>query len=76
LKKPGSGALGMGQRASTGLTQFNQFWSYFTPLFGAWLADEYWGRYKTIQYANLVAVVGHLSSCVLVLVVSSQTSHL
>ncbi|OAG10772.1 MFS peptide transporter-like protein Ptr2 [Paraphaeosphaeria sporulosa] len=60
LKKPGSGALDMGQRASTGLTQFNQFWSYFTPLFGAWLADEYWGRYKTIQYANLVAVIGHI----------------
>lgn len=41
LKKPGSGALGMGQRASTGLTMFNQFWSYITPLGGAWIADEY-----------------------------------
>jgi POT family proton-dependent oligopeptide transporter len=50
----------MGQRASTGMTQFNQFWSYFTPLFGAWLADEYWGRYKTIQMANIVAVIGHI----------------
>ena len=29
-----SGALGMGQRASTGLTTFNQFWSYTMPLFG------------------------------------------
>ncbi|KAI8932552.1 hypothetical protein NX059_010727 [Plenodomus lindquistii] len=60
LKKPGSGALDMGQRASTGLTMFNQFWSYITPLGGAWIADEYWGRYKTIQYSNLLAVIGHI----------------
>ncbi|KAF2019146.1 peptide transporter PTR2-A [Aaosphaeria arxii CBS 175.79] len=59
LIKPGSGALGLGQRASTGLTTFNSFWSYFTPLFGAYLADQYWGRYKTIQYANIVAIIGH-----------------
>ncbi|KAG9238596.1 MFS peptide transporter-like protein Ptr2 [Amylocarpus encephaloides] len=60
LIKPGSGALGLGQRASTGLTTFNSFWSYFTPLFGAYLADQYWGRYLTIQYANIFAIVGHL----------------
>jgi POT family proton-dependent oligopeptide transporter len=60
LKKPGSGALGKGQRASTGMTTFNQFWSYFTPLFGAYFADQYWGRYLTIQYANIVAIVGHI----------------
>jgi POT family proton-dependent oligopeptide transporter len=60
LKKPGSGALGLGQRVSTGLTMFNQFWSYITPLGGAWIADEYWGRYKTIQYSNLIAVIGHI----------------
>ncbi|KAF2105621.1 POT family-domain-containing protein [Lophiotrema nucula] len=60
LKKPGSGALGMGQRASTGVTTFNQFWSYFTPLFGAYLADQYWGRYKTIQYANIISIIGHV----------------
>lgn len=60
LKKPGSGALGMGQRASTGMTMFNQFWSYFTPLFGAYFADQYFGRYLTIQYANVLAVIGHV----------------
>ncbi|KAJ4330348.1 hypothetical protein N0V87_010074 [Didymella glomerata] len=60
LKKPGSGALNMGQRASTGMTTFNQFWSYFTPLFGAWIADEYWGRYKTIQWANWISIIGHI----------------
>lgn len=50
----------MGQRASTGITMFNQFWNYFMPLLGAYIADQYWGRYKTIQYANLVSIVGHI----------------
>lgn len=50
----------MGQRASTGLTTFNAFWSYFTLLFGAYLADQYWGRYSTIQYSNVVAIIGHV----------------
>ncbi|KAI6707946.1 oligopeptide transporter [Diplocarpon mali] len=55
-----SGALGMGQRASTGLTTFNQFWAYVMPLLGAYMADQYWGRFKTIQVACAVALVGHL----------------
>lgn len=50
----------MGQRASTGITQFNQFWQYLMPLFGAYIADQYWGRYKTISYALGVDIIGHL----------------
>lgn len=42
------------------LATVNQFWSYFTPLFGAYLADQYWGRYLTIQYANIVSIIGHI----------------
>ncbi|KAK1992460.1 POT family protein [Colletotrichum falcatum] len=57
------GALGMGQRASTGITTFNQFWQYFMPLFGAWVADKYWGRYKTICISVAVDLMGH---CVLI----------
>ncbi|KIX05842.1 uncharacterized protein Z518_03815 [Rhinocladiella mackenziei CBS 650.93] len=55
-----SGALGMGQRASTGLVTFNQFWAYVMPLLGAYVADAHWGRYKTIQAAIACAVVGHV----------------
>lgn len=55
-----SGALGMGQRASTGLTTFNQFWNYFTPLLGAYLADQYFGRYLTVQYSNVIVILGHI----------------
>jgi POT family proton-dependent oligopeptide transporter len=45
---------------SLNLAIVNSFWAYFTPLFGAYLADQYFGRYLTIQYANVVAIVGHL----------------
>ena len=54
------GALGMGQRASTGLVQFNSFFSYVMPLVGGWLADEYWGKFKTIYMAIIVATLGHI----------------
>jgi len=54
------GALGMGQQASTGLTTFNQFWVYVIPLFGAYVADTYWGRYKTIVVSVCIALLGHV----------------
>ena len=67
----------MGQRASTGLVQFNQFFSYVMPMIGefsslsvfrskltghvgGWLADEYWGKFKTIYVAIVVATLGHI----------------
>ncbi|OAA72501.1 oligopeptide transporter [Cordyceps fumosorosea ARSEF 2679] len=54
------GALGMGQRASTGITTFNQFWQYVMPLLGAYVADAHWGRFKTISYALGIDLVGHV----------------
>ncbi|CAO1626697.1 unnamed protein product [Sympodiomycopsis kandeliae] len=56
---PQSGALDKGQRAATGLTTFNSFWVYVTPLIGAYLADAHLGRYKTICLAVAIATVGH-----------------
>ncbi|GLA47545.1 hypothetical protein AnigIFM63604_002222 [Aspergillus niger] len=53
------GALGMGQQASTGLTLFNSFWSYIMPLMGAYMADQYWGRFRTIMFSIGVALLGH-----------------
>ncbi|KAF8860317.1 PTR2-domain-containing protein [Acephala macrosclerotiorum] len=55
-----SGALNMGQQASTGIGTFNQFWVYLLPLFGAYVADTYLGRYKTICWALGIAIVGHI----------------
>lgn len=64
-----SGALGLGQRASTGLTTFNSMWAYFMPLVGAYMADQYWGRYKTIQISIFIAILGHI-----ILVISTVPS--
>ncbi|KAE8149096.1 POT family-domain-containing protein [Aspergillus avenaceus] len=63
------GALNMGQQASTGLTLFNSFWSYIMPLFGAFLADQYLGRFRTVMYSIGAALIGHV-----VLVVSAIPS--
>ena len=55
-----AGALGMGKQVAFSLTTFNAFWVYCCPLLGAWIADTYLGRFKTIFYSVLVAEVGHL----------------
>ena len=31
-----------------------------TPIVGAWIADEFWGRLKTIQVSIAFAVLGHI----------------
>ncbi|KAH9965320.1 proton-dependent oligopeptide transport family protein [Russula dissimulans] len=61
-----SGALGQGQLASTGLTTLMQFWCYVTPLLGAYIADEKWGRFRTIAASVAIALLGHV-----ILVISS-----
>lgn len=63
------GALGLGQRASTGLVTFNAFWAYVMPLLGAYVADQYLGRFKTIMWAIAIAIVGHI-----ILIVSALPS--
>lgn len=39
---------------------FNSFWNYTTPLFGAWLADTYFGRFRTIIGGVIIAIIGHV----------------
>jgi POT family proton-dependent oligopeptide transporter len=39
---------------------FNTFWIYTVPLFGAYMADEHWGRYKTICVSLAIAIFGHI----------------
>ncbi|KAI2616821.1 PTR2-domain-containing protein [Hypoxylon sp. NC1633] len=55
-----AGALAQGQQASTGLVLFNSFWSYLMPLLGGYMADTYWGKYKTIHVAVGIAMFGHI----------------
>ena len=40
------------------------FATYFLPLVGAWLADRYWGRYRTILWLSLAYCVGHATLAV------------
>ncbi|KAK2059725.1 POT family protein [Colletotrichum caudatum] len=55
-----AGALGMGQRASQGVSLVNTFWAYLFPLFGGWLADSKLGRYKVIHIAIAVSTIAHV----------------
>jgi POT family proton-dependent oligopeptide transporter len=68
-EKAQPGALNMGKQVAFSLTTFNAFWVYCCPLLGAWIADTYLGRFKTIVYSVLVAEVGHL-----ILIASSAPS--
>lgn len=42
----------------TGLV--NTFWCYLMPILGAWIADEFLGRLRTIQISIAFAMVGHI----------------
>ncbi|KAK4453757.1 POT family-domain-containing protein [Podospora aff. communis PSN243] len=55
-----AGALGLGQQTSTALTTFNAFWQYSMPLFGAYIADSYLGRFNTIALALGIDILGHV----------------
>lgn len=52
------GALGFKQIGATAITNFFQFWCYCTPLLGAVIADQYWGKYATIKWFSLVYMFG------------------
>jgi len=54
------GALDKGKQVAFSLTTFNAFWVYCCPLLGAWIADTYLGRFKTIVYSVIIAEIGHL----------------
>ncbi|KAF2848299.1 peptide transporter-like protein PTR2 [Plenodomus tracheiphilus IPT5] len=52
------GALGFRQTGATAMTNFFQFWCYCTPLLGAVIADQFWGKYATIKWFSLIYMVG------------------
>lgn len=52
------GMLRLNQQGATALSYFFQFWCYVTPIFGAWVADTYLGKLKTIIAFAMVYVVG------------------
>lgn len=54
------GAMGRGQQTATSLTTFFQFWCYITPILGAVIADQFWGKYRTILIFSIIYFIGLL----------------
>ena len=51
--------LMMKQDQATNIIHLFGFVNYFMPLFGAWVSDRFWGRYRTILWISLSYCVGH-----------------
>ncbi|PMD40414.1 peptide transporter PTR2-A [Hyaloscypha variabilis F] len=54
------GALGLGQAAATRFTNFFAFFCYVMPVFGAIVADSFFGKVKTIIYFSVAYMLGLL----------------
>ncbi|KAI8319893.1 PTR2-domain-containing protein [Martensiomyces pterosporus] len=54
------GAINGGQQMATGLGNFFQFWCYITPILGAIIADQWWGKFKTILVFSFIYMIGDL----------------
>ncbi|ORY10765.1 hypothetical protein BCR34DRAFT_625130 [Clohesyomyces aquaticus] len=52
--------LDLGRKTATALTIFFTFFAYLTPILGAVLADQYFGRYRTILGFAAVYLLGLL----------------
>lgn len=55
-KQPG--ALNQGHQTATLLTTFFQFFCFLTPIGGAIIADQFWGKYRTIFVSCIIYLVG------------------
>lgn len=53
------GALGLGKKKAYSIDKFLTFYIYCVPILGAWVADTYLGRFKTIVWAVIIAELGH-----------------
>lgn len=51
--------LMMSRDEATTIIHLFSFVNYFMPLFGAWVSDRFWGRYKTILWISLFYCAGH-----------------
>ena len=52
-------ALGYSEQEATARVHTFNTAVYFLPLFGAYLSDRYWGKYRTIMALSIVYCLGH-----------------
>ncbi|KAG7193121.1 peptide transporter ptr2 [Scheffersomyces spartinae] len=52
------GVLNLKNQGATALSYFFQFWCYVTPILGAYIADTFWGKYKTIFVFCIIYMLG------------------
>ncbi|KAK8870085.1 hypothetical protein IAR55_000655 [Kwoniella newhampshirensis] len=55
-----AGALGLGSRDASALTNMFTFLAYVIPIFGGIIADTKWGRFKTICVGTAVGAIAHV----------------
>ncbi|WWD15622.1 hypothetical protein CI109_100044 [Kwoniella shandongensis] len=55
-----AGALGLGSRDASALTNMFTFLAYVIPIFGGIIADTKWGRFKTIAVGTAIGAFSHV----------------
>ena len=61
---------------STAIYHAFTVFAYFMPVLGAIIADQYWGKYKTIFWLSIVYVLGHgLKTVASIPYIPSDTVH-
>lgn len=54
------GALNQGQQTATAITSAFNLFTLITPIFGAIVADQYWGKFRTIAIASVLHIVAEI----------------
>lgn len=52
------GMLSMGSSTATSINFAWRFWAYICPVLGAYLADTFWGKFKTVMIFAIGYVIG------------------
>jgi POT family proton-dependent oligopeptide transporter len=55
-----AGALGLGLQDANALVMLLQFLAYVMPLFGGYLADDRFGKFKTIMIGVWIGIISHI----------------
>jgi POT family proton-dependent oligopeptide transporter len=59
-KEQSAGALGMGSVSASAIVKMFTFLAYVIPILGGIIADNYWGRFKTICVGTAVGAFAHV----------------